>query len=205
MTQRAIFLDRDGTISEEVGYVNHLSRYRLMPNSLEAIKIANRAGFKVIVTTNQSGVARGYFSESLVRQVHERLTAWAEAAEARLDAIYFCPHHPEEGAPPYRAACDCRKPRPGMILRAAREHGLDLSRCYAVGDGLVDLEAAAAAGVPGVLVLTGYGRGLVEHQRERIRSQPLRIVEDLLEAVRFIVGRDSQDRDANRTPAAGGR
>ena len=205
MTQRAIFLDRDGTISEEVGYVNHLSRYRLMPNSLEAIRIANGAGFKVIVTTNQSGVARGYFGESLVHQVHARLTGWAEAAGARLDAIYFCPHHPQEGAPPYRAACDCRKPRPGMILRAAREHGLDLARCYAVGDGLVDLEAAAAAGVPGVLVLTGYGRGLVEHQRERLRAQPLRIVEDLLEAVRFIVGRDSQGRDANRIPAAGER
>jgi D-glycero-D-manno-heptose 1,7-bisphosphate phosphatase len=181
-------MDRDGTISEEVGYVNHLSRYRLMPNSLEAIRLANDAGFKTIVTTNQSGVARGYFSESLVRDVHHRLRSLVEEGGARLDAIYYCPHHPKEGAPPFRAECDCRKPRPGMILRAAREHDIDLERSYVIGDSAVDLEAAGAAGVSGLLVLTGYGRGLVEHQRERIRVEPVRIAEDLLEAVRWIVG-----------------
>ncbi len=199
MKRRAIFMDRDGTISEEVGYVNHLSRYRLLPKSLEAIRLINRAGFLAIVTTNQSGVARGYFSESLVEQVHGRLLEWAQEGGARLDAIYYCPHHPVEGRPPLRADCDCRKPRPGMIQRAAREHDIDLTRSYAIGDSRVDIEAGARAGVPGVLVLTGYGRGLVEHQPDTLHVSPLEIREDLLEAVRFIL-----DREAGRgVPGAG--
>ncbi|HEU4401446.1 MAG TPA: HAD family hydrolase [Candidatus Polarisedimenticolia bacterium] len=191
MKRRAIFMDRDGTISEEVGYVNHLSRYRLLPHSLEAIRLVNRAGFLAIVTTNQAGVARGYFQESLVHAVHARLLSWVEEGGARLDAIYYCPHHPREGAPPYRADCDCRKPRPGMILRAAREHDIDLARSYAIGDSVIDLEAGAAAGVPSLMVLTGYGRGLLEHQPERLRVAPLHTSEDLLEAVRFIVAREA--------------
>ncbi|MFQ5876824.1 MAG: D-glycero-beta-D-manno-heptose 1,7-bisphosphate 7-phosphatase [Acidobacteriota bacterium] len=201
----AIFLDRDGTISEEVGYVNHLSRYRLLPNSLEAIRLANRAGFLVIVTTNQSGVARGYFEESLVRQVHDRLRELAVAAGARLDGIYYCPHHPREGSPPYRADCDCRKPRPGMLLRAAREHRVDLARSYAIGDGLPDIEAAAAAGVPGILVLTGYGRGLREHQPHRFTTVPVHTAEDLLAAVRWILSRGSRAAIGGPAPEEEGR
>jgi D-glycero-D-manno-heptose 1,7-bisphosphate phosphatase len=193
MKRRAIFLDRDGTISEEVGYVNHVSRYRLMPHSLEAIRLVNRAGLLAIVTTNQSGVARGYFRESLVHDVHARLRALAEEAGARLDAIYYCPHHPNEGTLPYRAECDCRKPRPGMILRAAREHDIDLGRSYVIGDSAIDLEAGASAGVPGLLVLTGYGRGLVEHQPERIKVKPLHTAEHLLDAVRWILARDAAE------------
>ncbi len=194
MTRRAVFMDRDGTISEEVGYVNHLSRYRLLPNALEAIRLLNRAGFLAIVTTNQSGVARGYFSEALVDQVHDRLRGLLGEAGARLDAIYYCPHHPNEGEPPFRADCDCRKPRPGMIRRAARDHDVDLSRSYAIGDTRADIEAGAAAGVPGILVLTGYGRGLVEHQGDRMRVAPLAVREDLLDAVRFILNREPGPR-----------
>jgi D-glycero-D-manno-heptose 1,7-bisphosphate phosphatase len=188
----AIFLDRDGTISEEVGYVNHLSRYRLLPHSLEAIRAINRAGRLAIVTTNQAGVARGYFDETLVHRVHDRLRQWVEEAGGRLDAIYYCPHHPDVGRPPYRAACDCRKPRPGMILRAAREHDIDLARSWVVGDGVADVEAGTAAGVPAVLVLTGYGRGLVEHQPERFTTRPAHTAEHVLDAVRWILGRDGE-------------
>jgi D-glycero-D-manno-heptose 1,7-bisphosphate phosphatase len=197
-------MDRDGTISEEVGYVNHLSRYRLMPRSLEAIRLANQAGFLTVVTTNQSGVARGYFSESLVHDVHAQLSAWAERAGARLDAIYYCPHHPKEGAPPFRADCDCRKPKPGMILRAAGEHGIDLRRSYVVGDSWVDMAAGAAAGVPGVLVLTGYGRGLIEKQRHLLTVEPARVAEDLLDAVGWIL-EHSGARPAARARRAGER
>ena len=189
--RRAIFMDRDGTLCEEVGYVNHLSRCRLLPRSLEAVRLINQAGFLAIVATNQSGVARGYFRESLVEEVHARLRGWAAEGGARLDALYYCPHHPSEGAPPYRAACDCRKPRPGMLLRAAREHAIDLPASYMIGDSLADLGAAAAAGVPAVQVLTGYGRGIREHQRDRYREEPLHIAEDLLQAVRFILEREA--------------
>jgi len=189
VSRAAIFLDRDGTICEEVGYVNHLSRSRLLPGSLEAIRLINQAGLLAVVTTNQSGVARGYFSEDLVEAVHAQLLSAVSSGGARLDAIYHCPHHPSEGSPPWRAACDCRKPKPGMILRAAREHGIDLAGSYVVGDSVVDIEAGAAAGLPGVLVLTGYGRGLVEHQKHRFKTEPAHTAEDLLGAVRFILSR----------------
>jgi len=189
MSRVAIFLDRDGTICEEVGYVNHLSRSRLLPGSLEAIRLINQAGLLAVVTTNQSGVARGYFSEDLVEAVHAQLLSAVSSGGARLDAIYHCPHHPSEGSPPWRAACDCRKPKPGMILRAAREHGIDLAGSYVVGDSVVDIEAGAAAGLPGVLVLTGYGRGLLEHQKHRFKTEPAHAAEDLLGAVRFILSR----------------
>ena len=189
MSRAAIFLDRDGTICEEVGYVNHLSRSRLLPGSLEAIRLINQAGLLAVVTTNQSGVARGYFSEDLVEAVHAQLLSAVSSGGARLDAIYYCPHHPSEGSPPWRAACDCRKPKPGMILRAAREHGIDLAGSYVVGDSVVDIEAGAAAGLPGVLVLTGYGRGLLEHQKHRFKTEPAHAAEDLLGAVRFILSR----------------
>jgi len=189
VSRAAVFLDRDGTICEEVGYVNHLSRSRLLPNSLEAIRLINQAGLLAVVTTNQSGVARGYFSQDLVEAVHAKLRASAADAGARLDGIYYCPHHPSEGTAPWRAACDCRKPLPGLIKRAAREHGIDLSRSYAVGDSVVDIDAAAAVGVPGVLVKTGYGRGLLEHQRHRFRTEPAYAAEDLLEAVGWILAR----------------
>jgi D-glycero-D-manno-heptose 1,7-bisphosphate phosphatase len=189
VSRAAIFLDRDGTICEEVGYVNHLSRSRLLPGSLEAIRLINQAGLLAVVTTNQSGVARGYFSEDLVEAVHAQLLSTVSAGGARLDAIYHCPHHPSEGSPPWRAACDCRKPKPGMILRAAREHGIDLAGSYVVGDSVVDIEAGAAAGLPGVLVLTGYGRGLLEHQKHRFKTEPAHAAEDLLGAVHFILSR----------------
>jgi D-glycero-D-manno-heptose 1,7-bisphosphate phosphatase len=189
VSRAAIFLDRDGTICEEVGYVNHLSRSRLLPGSLEAIRLINQAGLLAVVTTNQSGVARGYFSEDLVEAVHAQLLSTVSSGGARLDAIYYCPHHPSEGSPPWRAACDCRKPKPGMILRAAREHGIDLAGSYVVGDSVVDIEAGAAAGLPGVLVLTGYGRGLLEHQKSRFKTEPAHAADDLLGAVRFILSR----------------
>jgi D-glycero-D-manno-heptose 1,7-bisphosphate phosphatase len=189
VSRAAIFLDRDGTICEEVGYVNHLSRSRLLPGSLEAIRLINQAGLLAVVTTNQSGVARGYFSPDLVEAVHAQLLSSVSSGGARLDAIYHCPHHPSEGSSPWRADCDCRKPRPGMILRAAREHAIDLSGSYVVGDSVVDIEAGAAAGLPGVLVLTGYGRGLLEHQKHRFKTQPAHVAEDLPGAVRFILSR----------------
>jgi len=198
VSRRAIFMDRDGTICDEVGYINHVSRSRLLPNSLEAIRLVNRAGYMAIVATNQSGVARGLFDESLVEQVHRQLAGWVEAAGGRLDALYYCPHHPREGQPPYRADCDCRKPRPGMLARAAREHDIDLASSWMIGDSLVDLEAGAAVGAGVVHVLTGYGRGLVENQPQRFRVTPHHTAVDLLDAVRWIVARAATTKETDR-------
>ena len=185
--RRAVFMDRDGTISEEVGYVNHVSRYRVFPFAAEAVRTLNESGWLAVLVTNQAGVARGYFKEELIGEVHKVLASELERGGARLDAVYYCPHHPSVGEPPYRFDCDCRKPRPGLLLRAAQELNLDLSRCWMVGDRFSDAELARNAGAHSALVLTGYGRGELEHQSDAWPQRPELIAENLLEAVKKIV------------------
>src|SRR4026207_745451 len=159
MKRPALFMDRDGTISEEVGYVNHPSRFRLFPYSVDAIKLLNENGWLAIVVTNQAGVARGYFAEDVIINVHDQLGKDLEAASAKLDAIYYCAHHPSVGEPPYRFDCDCRKPKPGLIDRAAADFESDLERSWMVGDRYGDVELARNAGLHSAFVLSGYGRG----------------------------------------------
>lgn len=185
----AVFIDRDGTLSEEVGYVNHPARLRLLPRSAEAVRLLNQAGIRVVVVTNQSGVARGYFSEEILHAVNAKLVAELKAAGAFLDGLYVCPHHPTEGAPPFRARCDCRKPKPGLLLRAARELGLDLPASYMVGDKSSDILVGKRAGVTPILVLTGYGLGEWEHRRAQWPCAPDHVAEDLLDAAHWILDR----------------
>jgi D-glycero-D-manno-heptose 1,7-bisphosphate phosphatase len=185
--KRAVFIDRDGTISEEVGYVNHVSRYRVFPFAAEAVRALNEAGWLAVLVTNQAGVARGYFKEELIGQVHGLLAAELERGGARLDAVYYCPHHPSVGEAPYRFDCDCRKPKPGLILRAAEELGLERARCWMVGDRHSDVELARNAGVRAAFVLTGYGRGELEHQSHAWKHRPDLVAENLLEAVQKII------------------
>ncbi len=186
----AIVMDRDGTVCEEVGYVNHVSRVRLLPRSAAAIRAAREAGYATVLVTNQAGVARGYFDEALVHRVHERVRELLAAEGAAVDAIYHCPHHPEAGEPPYRTDCGCRKPRPGMILRARDDLSLDLSRSFVVGDSMRDVEAGRRAGTATVLVLTGYGRGELEHRSGSWTSRPDHVAEDLWDAVAWILARE---------------
>jgi D-glycero-D-manno-heptose 1,7-bisphosphate phosphatase len=185
----AVLMDRDGTLAHEVGYINHLSRFKLHPFAVEAVRVVNRAGFLAVVVTNQAGVARGYFPESLIGEVHAVVQAAMESGGARLDGIYYCPHHPSAGEPPYRQDCDCRKPRPGLALRAAAELAIDLSRSWVVGDRPGDLELAWNVGARGALVKTGYGLGELTFNRHRFRREPDLVAEHLLEAVERIVGR----------------
>jgi D-glycero-D-manno-heptose 1,7-bisphosphate phosphatase len=188
----AIFIDRDGTLSHEVGYVNHPSRFRLFPFAIDAVRCVNRAGWLAVVVTNQAGVARGYFPESLLDVVHGALHAALAEGGARLDGLYYCPHHPSAGAPPYRRDCDCRKPKPGLIQRAARDLDVDLARSWVIGDRPADLELAWAVGAHGALVLTGYGRGELEYHAASWRRQPDLVAENLLEAVERILRGASQ-------------
>jgi D-glycero-D-manno-heptose 1,7-bisphosphate phosphatase len=191
MKRPALFMDRDGTISEEVGYVNHPSRFRLFPYSAEAIKLLNDNGWLAIVVTNQAGVARGYFSEDIIMQVHEQIRRDLQNASAKLDAIYYCAHHPSVGKPPYRFDCDCRKPRTGLINRAAADFEIDLERSWMVGDRYGDIEFAHNAGLHSAFVLSGYGRGEWEYQRGAWKLEPEIVAENLLEAVKTIVERDA--------------
>ena len=190
--RRAIFMDRDGTVSDEVGYLNHVSRLRVFPFAAEAIREINASPLLAILVTNQAGVARGYFKEEMIGAVHDRLAGELAAEGARLDAVYYCPHHPTAGEAPYRQDCDCRKPRPGMLVRAAREHGVDLASSYVVGDKYSDVRLAHAVGAAGVLVLTGYGRGEYEYERETWPREPEHVAETLLDAVRWILDREAR-------------
>ena len=157
-TGRAVFLDRDGTIIEDVDYLSDLSEIKWIPGAREAVRRLNLAGFKVIVVTNQSGVARGIFSERFLMTIHARLQEDLESVGARIDAWYYCPHHPTEGTIQYQRVCSCRKPNPGLILRAAEDHALDLRSSYMIGGSEKDIAAGEGAGLTPILVLTGKGQ-----------------------------------------------
>ncbi len=188
--KRAVFLDRDGTVSEEVGYVNHVGRFRLIPRAAQGIRCINESDYLAILVTNQAGVARGYFKESLVIAVHERLEELLAENGAHLDGIYYCPHHPTAGEPPYRQDCDCRKPKPGMVLAAQRDLNIDVAQSFMVGDKHSDITFAQSVGMQGVLVKTGYGLGEIEQWSAEWTEQPDQICEDLLDAVEWILSRD---------------
>ena len=187
MKRRAVFMDRDGTISDEIGYVNHPSRYRVFPYSAEAVRMLNEAGWLAILVTNQAGVARGYFTEELISEVHKVLKQELDERGAQLDAIYYCAHHPTVGESPYRFDCDCRKPKPGLIRRAAADFDIDLTQSWMIGDRYSDIELARNAEVHSAFVLSGYGRGEWEYQRATWKHEPELVAEDLLEAVKRIV------------------
>jgi D-glycero-D-manno-heptose 1,7-bisphosphate phosphatase len=176
----AVFLDRDGTIAEEVGYLNHASRFRMFPFVAAAIHRLNEAGLPVIVVTNQSGVGRDYFPESLVQTVNELMTQQLVKGGAKIDAIYYCPHTSSEN-------CSCRKPKTGMLDRAAMEHALDLPRSFVVGDRYGDMELARNVRARSILVRTGYGEGELAWHAAKWPAQPDFVAEDLTQAVNWIL------------------
>lgn len=182
-------MDRDGTISAEVGYINHPSRLQVFPYSATAVKLLNESGWLAVLITNQAGVARGYFREELVHTVHEQLQRELKSKGAQLDAIYYCAHHPSVGQPPYRCECDCRKPKPGLIERAAEDLNIDLDGSWMVGDRYSDIELARNAGLSVAFVLSGYGQGEWEYQRGDWTEQPDLVTEDLLAAVKSILNK----------------
>ena len=189
--EAAIFLDRDGTINEEVGYLDSLDKLVIFPSAFEAIRLINQSGRKVIVVTNQAGIARGLFGEDLVETIHAALREALRRKSAFIDAFYYCPHHPTEGMPPYRQNCDCRKPAPGLLLRAARELNLDLSASWMIGDRYNDMEAAHRAGARGILVKTGYGADALSGEGPDAATpagKPDLVADDILQAVHLILG-----------------
>lgn len=214
---KAVFLDRDGTLSEEIGYIHaaDLPRFALLPRTAAGLRRLREAGYLLVVLTNQSGVARGYFPAAQVDAVHDRLRLLLANEGVALDAVYYCPHHPEPLAPadngqlpPGRVAaqpvaalnidCDCRKPKPGLALRAARDLGIDLGRSWMLGDKSADLGLAQAAGLKGgVLVLTGYGQGTLEKMKAQGRS-PQYIATDVLDAVETILQLERSTEDGAR-------
>jgi len=181
-------MDRDGTINEQMGYINHISRFVLLPGTAEAIGVLNRNGYLAIIVSNQSGVARGYFPIQLVHDVHEHMKALLSREGALLDGIFFCPHYPTGKVPRYSMACECRKPRTGLIKKASEDFDIDMANSYVIGDRSSDIELARRAGLKGILVKTGYGLGDMEWVIPHISFKPVHIAKDLLDAVKWIVG-----------------
>ena len=183
----AVFFDRDGTLNRDVGYVTHLDLYELLPRAAAAVRKVNEAGWLAILITNQAGVARGYFPEIMIDKVHRKLQEELDGKGARLDAIYYCPHVPNGDDPGYALDCQMRKPYPGMILKAAAEHGVDLENSVMLGDKYSDLEAGWRAGCKSGLVLSGYGRGERELRGAQWPRQPDFVAQDAYHAVEIIL------------------
>jgi len=183
----AVFLDRDGTMNEQMGYINHISRFILLPGTAGAVRRLNRARYRVIVVSNQSGVARGYFPIELVHRVHDHMEDMLAAEGAVIDGIFFCPHYPGGTVKEFGTLCDCRKPRTGLIEQACDRFEIDMSRSHVNGDRVTDTEMARRAGIKGVLVLTGYGLGDREYVLPGSPFKPAHIAGDLPAAVDWIL------------------
>lgn len=181
---RAVFLDRDGVITQDPPhYAHRLDQLKLIPRSAEAIRLLNENGFKVIVVSNQSGIARGYYQEKDIKIFNRGMEEELKKKGAYINAIYYCPHHPDAKIEAYRIDCDCRKPKPGMIKQAEKDLNLDLKKSFMIGDKRSDMEAGRRAGCKTILVLTGHGKE--ELKKNRIEKKY--VFDDLFAAVKKIL------------------
>jgi len=183
----AVFLDRDGTMIEDIGYLASVNRLALFPWTIDAVRALNRAGLTVIVVTNQSGIARGFLTESAVEEIHREMTRRLEAGGARVEAYYYCPHHPDGTVEPYRRRCDCRKPARGLVERAAIDLDLDPARSFVVGDKWVDIGLARGVGARGILVRTGTGAAEEGRRSSDVAADA--VVDNLAAAASWILQR----------------
>lgn len=181
----AVFFDRDGTLNEEVGYAGRPEEFHIYPWASEAVRQVNDAGWAAVLITNQAGVARGYYSEAEVNVLHQLLQEHLRKAGARLDAIYYCPHHPQGDVPGYGGVCECRKPAPGMLRDGERDLGVELSASWVIGDRWLDIGCAHAAGARGALVRTGYGEQAMQTPEDGVRADYVAL--DALQAVQYIL------------------
>lgn len=185
-----VFLDRDGTINEDVGYLDRFERLVLYPACIDAVRLLNRAGYLVAVVTNQAGVAQGLYGEDFVRDLHRHIAERFSAGGARIDGFYYCPHLSTAAVAEYRRDCDCRKPRPGLVRQAERDLRVDLARSFVVGDRWRDVEMGQTVGARTVLVRTGYGRTEEAHPQEGVSADA--IVDGIMQAVVWILQREER-------------
>lgn len=187
---RAVFLDRDGVITQDPPHYAHkLSQFKLIPRSAEAIKLLNKKGFEVIVVSNQSGVARGYYQEKDIKIFNRAMEEELKNKCADIDAIYYCPHHPEAEIEQYRVDCDCRKPKPGMLKQAEKDLNLDLEESFMIGDKWSDIEAGRRAGCRSIMVRTGHGK---DELKKCVEYNHI-VVEDLYDAVKLIINENKSE------------
>jgi D-glycero-D-manno-heptose 1,7-bisphosphate phosphatase len=185
-TRQAVFLDRDGTMIHDRGYLRRLEDLQWFPWSIDAIRMLNRAGFAVCVTTNQGGIGKGLYNEGFVERTHAEMSATLAASGGHIDGWFYCPHHPRAVEPALRVECDCRKPKPGMIHQAAKRFDLDLTRSFVVGDKMADVGLGNAVGAQSILVKTGYGQAEASRYNGDVPGAA-HVAETLAEAVSWIL------------------
>ena len=186
MKSKAAFIDRDGNLIVETGYMDEVGKVKFYSRSIAALKLLKEAGFKVIVVTNQSGVARGYFTEKFVQDTHLHINALLKKHGLKIDGFYYCPHHKKAVRGKYRKDCSCRKPNTGMLEAAASKHKIDLKKSVTIGDKLSDVKLGHNAGAKGIIVLTGYGR----KEKEKIKENKIKpdfIARDFYAAVKWAI------------------
>ena len=188
-TFRAVFLDRDGTINEDVGYPNDISQIKIYPYSFEAVKKLNQAGLLTIITTNQSGIGRGIIEEKKLNEIHQKMRALFSEHSGFFDGIYYCPHYIFSTTSAYKKECACRKPKPGLAKQAASDLGVDLENSYMVGDKVEDILFGLNFGATPILVLTGFGQKILPVLEEK-KILPAHIAPNLLDAVDWILDRE---------------
>ena len=180
---RAVFLDRDGTIIEDPGYVTSPQQVKFIPGSVAAVKMLNDSGYKVLIISNQAGVARGLLGEDMLQTIDKTIQRAILNGGGRIDGSYYCPHHPEHGVYPYKQICECRKPHTGLIKKAVKDHNVDLAAAFMVGVKATDVETGRRAGLKSVLILTGHGA----KERQELRMNPDYVADNLLGAAKWIL------------------
>jgi D-glycero-D-manno-heptose 1,7-bisphosphate phosphatase len=190
MQRPAVFLDRDGTLIEERGYLDRLDLLELFPWTTDAVRLLSRAGFATVVITNQAAIGRGIIDERFLMDVHAEMDKRMARGHAHIDRYYFCPHHPDAEIEQYRQVCRCRKPGPGMIEQACRELDVDRKRSIMIGDRWIDVGCGRAAGVRSVMVRTGHGGHDADNPVEGVQADA--ILNNLMEAVGWILRADSR-------------
>lgn len=182
-----VFLDRDGTINYDAGYINHVDNFIMYPYAAQAIRMLNKSGYYVIVITNQSGLGRGFFNEETLDEIHNYMVQSLKEQGANIDGIYFCPHDPNAKIEKYKAVCNCRKPETGLVEMAFEDFNIDKSKMYFIGDKHSDIMAGHKSGCKTIIVKTGYGKGDLIHKSHKWEVQPDKIADTLLDAVKFIL------------------
>lgn len=191
---KIIFLDRDGTMNEEVHYLHKPEDLHILSGVAEALKLLRDAGFQIVVVTNQAGVARGYYTCQDVETLHQYLNEQLKKEGAWVDHFFYCPHHPVHGIGDYKIECDCRKPGTGMFVMAEQYYQIDKSNSYMIGDKLLDVEAGNQYGVKSILVGTGYGAAIHEKMMKEGKEPIYDIyAKDLMDAARFIIKGECTD------------
>ena len=182
-----VFLDRDGTINYDAGYINHVDNFIMYPYAAQAIRMLNKSVFYLIVITNQSGLGRGFFNEETLDEIHNYMVQSLKEQGANIDGIYFCPHDPNAKIEKYKAVCNCRKPETGLVEMAFKDFNIDKSKMYFIGDKHSDIMAGHKSGCKTIIVKTGYGKGDLINKSHKWEVQPDKIADTLLDAVKFIL------------------